>query len=363
VEVEVPTMRWIPAVFTLLVLLAPAGAGPENADREAERLKMARLAMEAQIRLGDIALARGDAATAARAYEEAVALFREAAGARAGRAPAIEGEMPEEIPEGIHVDEAPIDSVEERPVDEPFRAGKRAPVVVRGLAWLAAHQDVDDDGKWDADDFEKHDPAGDKCNGRGGALNDVGVSSLALLAFLGAGYTDRGDADANPYARNVRMGMRYLMTCQSDDGCIGTRASQSFVYGHALATLALCEAYAVTRNPRYKKPAQEAVNYIAIARNPYMGWRYVPRGGDNDTSVTALCVMALKSARFAGLDVDPDAFQGALAWMDKVTDPRTGLAGYNQFGGSVARPEGLQDKYPPERSRAMTAAAMLTRMF
>jgi hypothetical protein len=105
------------------------------------------------------------------------------------------------------------------------------------------------------------------------------------------------------------------------------------------------------------------VNYIAIARNPYMGWRYVPRGGDNDTSVTALCVMALKSARFAGLDVDPDAFQGALAWMDKVTDPRTGLAGYNQFGGSVARPEGLQDKYPPERSRAMTAAAMLTRMF
>ena len=44
-----------------------------------------------------------------------------------------------------------------------------------GLKWLADHQDVDEDGKWDVDDFMKHDPPDDKCDGPGGALYDVGV--------------------------------------------------------------------------------------------------------------------------------------------------------------------------------------------
>ena len=46
------------------------------------------------------------------------------------------------------------------------------------------------------------------------------------------------------------------------------------------------EAYGMTRNPRYKKPAQNALDFIAMARNPYFAWRYAPRSGDNDTSVT-----------------------------------------------------------------------------
>ncbi|MHC4136132.1 MAG: hypothetical protein ACYS0K_14225, partial [Planctomycetota bacterium] len=119
----------------------------------------------------------------------------------------------------------------------------------------------------------------------------------------------------------------------------------------------------MTRNPRYKKPAQEGLNFIGMARNPYMAWRYEPRGGENDTSVTGWCVMALKSGKFAGLEVDPDAFEGARQWVDKMTDPNFGQVGYNYPGGAPARPEGKQDRFPPEKSHAMTAAGILSRIF
>ena len=53
---------------------------------------------------------------------------------------------------------------------------------------------------------------------------------------------------------------------------------------------------------------------------------------------------------------------GATAWIDKMTDPDTGQAGYNQMGGLPARPEGLQNKFPPVQSQAMTASAVATRI-
>ncbi|MHC4342254.1 MAG: prenyltransferase/squalene oxidase repeat-containing protein [Planctomycetota bacterium] len=242
-------------------------------------------------------------------------------------------------------------------------SGMTEDAVELGLKWLADHQDVEEDGRWDCDDFMKHDPADDRCDGPGGALYDVGVTGLSILAFLGAGYTDRGSARENKYAKNVRQGLRFLMTSQDDEGCFGSRSSQHFMYNTAIATLAMSEAYWMTRNPRYKKPAQEGLNFIARARNPYLAWRYEPRGGENDSSVTGWMVMALKSGKFGGLDIDPDAFEGARQWIEKMTDPEFGQCGYNMPGGGCARPEGLQDKFPPEKSQSMTAVGMLTRIF
>jgi hypothetical protein len=242
-------------------------------------------------------------------------------------------------------------------------SGMTEDAVELGLKWLADHQDVEEDGRWDCDDFMKHDPADDRCDGPGGALYDVGVTGLSILAFLGAGYTDRGSARENKYAKNVRQGLRFLMTSQDDEGCFGSRSSQHFMYNTAIATLAMSEAYWMTRNPRYKKPAQEGLNFIARARNPYLAWRYEPRGGENDSSVTGWMVMALKSGKFGGLDIDPDAFEGARQWIEKMTDPEFGQCGYNQPGGESARPEGLADKYPAEKSQSMTAVGMLTRIF
>jgi len=231
-----------------------------------------------------------------------------------------------------------------------------------GLDWLANHQDVDGDGKWDCDDYMKHDPADDRCDGPGNQLYDVGVSGLALLAFLGAGYTDRG-APSDPYVLNVRKGLRFLIRMQDDEGCFGARTSKHFMYNHGIAALAMAEAFWMTRNVRYKQPAQKALDFIARARNSYSAWRYEPRGGENDLSVTGWMIMALKSGKYAGLLIDPDAFDGARRFVDKMTDPEFGVAGYDMPGGGSARPEGLQDRFPPEKTASMTAVAVLTRIF
>lgn len=64
----------------------------------------------------------------------------------------------------------------------------------------------------------------------------------------------------------------------------------------------------------------------------------------------------------AGLAVDRQAFEGALAWVEKMTDPETGRVGYVFRGGTSARTEGLQDRFPAHRTEAMTASGMLTRL-
>jgi len=243
------------------------------------------------------------------------------------------------------------------------KGGGRRPLptdvpVMRGLQWLAKHQDLETDGKWDCDDFMKHDAPDDKCDGPGNEMYDVGVTGL----FLGAGHTDRGGETAQ-FARNVRGGLKFLMRTQDPDGCFGIRTSKHFLYNHAIATLAMCEAYWMTRNVRYKRPAQKGLDFISMARNPYLAWRYEPQGGENDLSMTGWMVMALKSGKYAGLLIDPDAFEGARRFVSKMTDPEFGMAGYDTPGGGPARPEGLQDRFPAEKSRSMTAVAVLTRIF
>jgi hypothetical protein len=356
----------IPVVTLALV----AGAQELRIDR-AEYLKLARLGMEAQLKVGDLLREKGDLEGAVKAYREATRLFAEALQrleARPGRrdapftGPARAGPRDAGRP-GPGLGSSDRARGGRRNLRAGGGSGATENAVEHGLKWLADHQDVDDHGGWDCDGFAKHDPAADKCDGPGGALYDAGVTGLALLAYLGAGYTDRGTEQENKYGKNVRQGLRYLMTRQDDQGCFGTRATHSFIYNHAIATLALCEAYWMTRNPRYKAPAQAGLDFIARARNPYLAWRYGVRSGENDTSITGWCVMALKAGQFAGLNVDPDAFQGARAWIDKVTDPNTGQVGYNFPGGSVARPEGMVNAFPAEKSQAMTASGILTRIF
>jgi hypothetical protein len=256
---------------------------------------------------------------------------------------------------------APADGVGPPALQTTRPLGHDGREVALGLRWLANHQDVREDGRWDCDDFMKHDPADDKCDGGGGPLYDVGVTGLALMAFLHTGHTGR-KTRGNPYSRNVRRGLRFLMESQDEGGTYGTRSARKFIYNHTIATVAMCEALWRTRNPRYRRSAQRALTFIAMARNPYMAWRYEPRGGENDTAVTTWCVLALRAGRLAGLDVDPDGFEGARQWIDKMTDPTFGQVGYNMPGGYSTRPVGLKDRFPPEKTQAMTAAGILCRI-
>jgi hypothetical protein len=236
-----------------------------------------------------------------------------------------------------------------RPTDDSF---------VAALTWLQRHQD--EDGKWDCDEFMKHDdPALPRCTGAGNPVHDVGVTGLALLAFLGEGSTLRAGA----YRDTVRRGVLWLREQQQPDGLFGAPNSSDFIYDHAIAAYAMCEAYGLSSYTTLRDSAQRGLDYLEKHRNPYGVWRYQPRDGDNDTSVTGWCVMAYCAGKHFGLNVNTGALQYAGVFFDQVCDP-SGMHGYLRAGDPSSRKQGDHAaRFPPDKGAAMTAVALFCRAF
>ncbi len=234
-----------------------------------------------------------------------------------------------------------------------------AAAIEAGLEWLKNHQD--EDGKWDADEFMKHDVEGAPCDGAGNAVHDVGLTGLALLAFLGDGSTLR----SGPYRDVIKKGVNWLRNQQDPtSGLFGTNASHDFIYDHILAAYAMTEAYGLSESSILRPYAQKGLNYLEYHRNPYMVWRYQPRDNDNDTSVTGWGVMVYKSAQDFKLQVNEQAFKNIEIWFDQVTDPATGKAGYTKRGEPSSRHPGEHGtRFPVDKGEALTAAALLGRFF
>ncbi|MSR46053.1 MAG: hypothetical protein EXS13_03135 [Planctomycetes bacterium] len=226
------------------------------------------------------------------------------------------------------------------------------------LVWLARHQSPD--GSWDCDGFSAQ-CQGEACSGKGNPGNDVGVTGLALLCFLGAGHTQQ---EGLPRFRSVvSNGLRWLRSVQDEDGVFGSRSGQHYQYSHACASLAMAEAYGMTGAILLRDPAQRAIHWIQRSRNPYRAWRYDSADGDNDTSVTGWMTMALKSAAMAGLEIETSALRDAASYVDDMTDD-AGRTGYQNPGGFSARIQGPDtERFPAERSESLTAVGLVTRIF
>ncbi|WP_337176353.1 hypothetical protein [Paludisphaera sp.] len=233
--------------------------------------------------------------------------------------------------------------------------------VERALDWLARHQD--DDGRWDGgtaryadgeavegdDDYTVHCPEGDVCEGECAYWEaDTGLTGLALLTYLGAGYTHK----EGKYARVVARGLTFLLRQQKPDGDLRGASNTVGLYCHAMATLALCEGYALSLDERLCGPAERAVAFLARSRaRDGQSWRYAPGAAIGDTSVLGWVVMALKSARESGLPIpEQDSLErGAATWLERVSDGESGgLARYQPV-----------DKVTP----TMTAEAWACRQF
>jgi hypothetical protein len=213
--------------------------------------------------------------------------------------------------------------------------------VEAALRWLARHQEKD--GSWDARKYEATAGGSDNTRIR------VGCTGLALLAFLGAGYTEK----SGQFADNIKRAEQWLMKQQKASGMIAEVESgggeTAAGYNHACAGLALAEAYGMGRDPEIGKVAQKAVDYsVKLHQVPYGGWRYDAKQ-EGDTSVTGWFVMQLKSAKIAGLTVDGAGFQGAMKFLDGVTD-KEGRACYGPDGNT-------------SKSASMTAVGMVCRQF
>ena len=234
------------------------------------------------------------------------------------------------------------------------------------LRWLRRHQQTD--GAWSISHFDRNCDRTRTavCDGAGSeGAGDVGATSLAVLAFLGAGYTHEDGAE---FADCIRNALQYLRHQQQADGLFGRRSDgAATAYNHALATFAMTEAYGLTGQEFYKSYAQRGVRLIVDWQNwrpdgsgEKYGWRYSPRDRDNDTSVTIWMLMALKSARACEIFVPDEACAGALHWFDDVTDDLYYRAGYHTLGDNIPSPDPAK---PNAMHETTTAMAMLGRIF
>jgi len=239
--------------------------------------------------------------------------------------------------------------------------------VLDALKWLKDHQSPS--GFWDADQFMYNDIYEDKdpSTGAGNPVNDVGLTGLALLAFLGNNHT----LSKGTYKAVVKDGITWLTGVQQDSGLFGEESGNPTLYNQSIATMALGEAYYFSgQAPQLKRPMMKAVNVIVNARNPYSAWRYsLEPNGDNDSSITGWMVFALKTAEDNKIAIDQGAFDGAETWFDSMQDKNTGRVGYawGDGGGGPgsfpSRPPQYIDKFPAHKSESLTAVALLSRIF
>lgn len=206
-----------------------------------------------------------------------------------------------------------------------------------GLAWLARYQHPKT-ALWNM--------SGKYANGVN-RDNPEAATALALIAFQGAGYTPQSDPK-DSFTRVVTRAWPALLKRQQDDGnFFNTGTTHGALYTHALCTIALCEVYGMTDDEAYRDAAQLAVDYCVATQSEGGGWRYFP-GQEGDLSVTGWFVMALQSARMAGLNVPSETLTRIGEFLDTVSRD-----GGSQYAYTATQPSRL----------AMTAEGLLCRQY
>jgi hypothetical protein len=72
-------------------------------------------------------------------------------------------------------------------------------------------------------------------------------------------------------------------------------------------------------------------------------------------------VQALLSGKAFDLQIDDAALKNAAVFLDAVTDPATGAAGYTKVGEGSSRNVGMVDRFPAAKTESLTAVALLCR--
>lgn len=189
--------------------------------------------------------------------------------------------------------------------------------VVRGLAYLASEQN--EDGSFGGGRFGR----------------SVAVTSLACLAFMADGHLPgRGE-----YGDEVERGLEFVLEASTETGLIASETMNGPMYGHGFATLFLGEVYGMTSggnetalSDRVHEALVKACRLIEGSQNAEGGWRYNPVPVDADVSVTICQVMALRSARNAGIEVPKEVIDKAVEYVRQCQNADGGFR-YQRSGG------------------------------
>ena len=173
--------------------------------------------------------------------------------------------------------------------------------VTKGLRHLARTQNAE--GSWSSG---------------GPYARNVGICALACTAFMANGsQPGRGE-----FGRNIDRGLEFVLANCRENGLIGS-AGRTRMYEHGFATLFLGQAYGMTPRRDIGKQLRAAVKLILQAQKRVDGgWRYDPTPYDrSDISVTVCEIMALRSARNAGITVPKSSIDRAIDYVKKSCLP------------------------------------------
>lgn len=192
-------------------------------------------------------------------------------------------------------------------------------IITGGLRWLATKQQAN--GSWSASDGRRDEHA-------------VAMTAYVLLAYMAAGnLPEQGE-----FARNVKVGTEFLLDGIGPDGQFRGVDGGKYMYNHGIASIALAELYGETRNPAMRDKLQRVIQLIITSQSdkgPHRGgWRYQPRPGDSDVSVTVLQVVALRAAKNGGIAVPQQTIDDAVDYVKRCAVGNSGGFAYQAGSGA-----------------------------
>jgi len=177
--------------------------------------------------------------------------------------------------------------------------------------------------------------------GMGPYRGNVAIAALAGMAFMcGGNQPNRG-----LYGKAVLDTVKYVLSRTTVGGRFNGFINNQRVgqhgpmYGHGFATLFLAEVSGMVQHPDLRKELRTklhaAVQLIREAqkRSRDRAWRYNPDSSDADLSVTICQIMALRSAKNAGIDVPKSAVDQCTNYVKACQDRMEGWFRYTKQGG------------------------------
>jgi squalene cyclase len=171
---------------------------------------------------------------------------------------------------------------------------------------------------------------GQAADGGWGRNHRVAHTALALMAFMVKGYLP----EQPPHGAAMSKGIDFLLiSAREGGGYMG-----SSMYEHGLATLALSEAWGMSsRSEQIRDTLKRAIDVILRSQNPQGGWRYQPRPETADISITVMQIVALASAKEAGMLVPDQTIERALKFVKSLQNENGGFGYTSSHDPGFAR--------------------------
>lgn len=195
------------------------------------------------------------------------------------------------------------------PPQPASNATAQVSAVDRGIEWLLARQTSS--GGWNAQALG------------GNPAYAPALNGLAVLALT------RADSDIPGLNAVLSRATAFLVGQQADDGRFGENFD-GIMYNQGIATLALLEAYGVTRDEALREPITKGLAFIRSRQAPTGGWGYqaIPSAAPNN-SITAWQIQSLVRADRLGWAGNRIALRKAVAWISGTVNGH-GFFGYER---------------------------------